>query len=105
MTRVDMPIIKQYFITKHFQVFPHFKTKLSIFLCHWKRKTKSYKCSLTSKTKEQNKKCKKKKSDILFQFLSLDPPYFHQLYLVHFSLILNDFKGYKRAISKSIELS
>jgi len=32
MTRVDMPITKQYFITKHFQVFPHFKTKLSIFL-------------------------------------------------------------------------
>jgi hypothetical protein len=52
------------------------------------------------KKKEQNKKYKKNKNDILF----LDPLYFQQLYLAHFSFILNDFKGYKCTISKSIQL-
>jgi len=36
-----------------------------------------------------------RESDILSQILSLDSPYFQQLYLVHFSLILNNLKGYK----------
>jgi hypothetical protein len=30
--------------------------------------------------------------------------YFQQLYIVHFLFILNDFKGYKCTISKSIKL-
>jgi len=56
MTRVDTLITKQYFITKHFQVFPHFQTKLNIFLCHWEHKTKSYKCSLNLKNKGTKQK-------------------------------------------------
>jgi hypothetical protein len=43
----------------------------------------------TSKAKEQNKERRKRKSDILF----LDSLYFQQLYLAHFSFILNNFKG------------
>jgi hypothetical protein len=46
----------------------------------------------------------KRKSDILFPILSIDPLYFQQLYLAHFSFILNNFKGYKCAISKFIKL-
>jgi hypothetical protein len=53
---------------------------------------------------KQTKECKKKKNDILSQILSLNPLYFQQLYFVHFSFILNNFKGYKCAISKSIKL-
>jgi len=46
----------------------------------------------------------KRESDILSQILSLDPLYFQQLYLAHFSFILSNFKCYKCAISKSIKL-
>jgi hypothetical protein len=53
---------------------------------------------------EQSKEHKKRKSDILPKILSLDPLYFQQLYLAHFSFILNDFKGYKCTISKSVKL-
>jgi hypothetical protein len=45
-----------------------------------------------------------KKGDILSQILTLDPLYFQQLYLVHFSFMSNNFKGYKCAISKSIKI-
>jgi hypothetical protein len=46
--------------------------------------------------KQRNKtKNTGRESDILSQILSLDSPYFQQLYLVHFSLILNNLKGYK----------
>ncbi len=45
-----------------------------------------------------------KERDILSQILSLDPFYFHELYLAHFSFVLNNFKGYKCVISKCIKL-
>jgi hypothetical protein len=51
------------------------------------------------KQRNKAKNAGERKSDIL----SLDPLYFQQLYLAHFSFILNDFKGYKCAISKSIK--
>jgi hypothetical protein len=55
--------------------------------------------------KQRNKaKTTRRESDILPKILSLDPLYFQQLYLAHFSFILNDFKGYKCTISKSIKL-
>jgi len=55
--------------------------------------------------KQRNKaKTARRESDILPKILSLDPLYFQQLYLAHFSFILNDFKGYKCTISKSIKL-
>ncbi len=56
------------------------------------------------KQRNKTKKCRKRKSDILSLILSLDPLYFQQLYLVHFSFILNDYTGYKCGISKSIKL-
>jgi hypothetical protein len=36
-------------------------------------------------------KQRNKRINILFQILPLDPLYFQQVYLVHFSFILNDF--------------
>jgi hypothetical protein len=70
--RVDMSTIEWYPIIEHFQVFSCFITKLKVFLCHWKRKIESDKCSKNLKSKGTSKKCKKRKSDILFQILSLD---------------------------------
>jgi hypothetical protein len=45
-----------------------------------------------------------KERNILSQILSPDPFYFQELYLAHFSFILNNFKGYKCVISKCIKL-
>jgi hypothetical protein len=82
---VNTPITKWYFITEHFQVSPHFRTKLNVFYVIGNAKWRATNVFWTSKTKEQSRKCRKRKNDILFQILSLGPPYFQQLYLVHFS--------------------
>jgi len=64
------------YMNDHFQVFPHFNTKLNIFYVIGSAKQIATNVLSTSKTKEQNKQCNKRKSDILFQNLSLDPFYF-----------------------------
>jgi hypothetical protein len=43
------------------------------FLCHWKRKQGATNVFWTSKKEEQSRKRRKRKSDILFQILFLDP--------------------------------
>jgi hypothetical protein len=83
--------------------FPSFQHQIERFYVIGSAKQKGTNVFWTSKAKEQNRKRKKRKSDILSQILSLDPFYFRQLYLVHFSFILNNFKGYKCVISKSIK--
>jgi hypothetical protein len=57
--------------------------------------------------KQRNKaeNAQKRKNDILSQILFLNPLYVQQLYLAHFSFILNDFKSYKCAITKSIKFN
>jgi hypothetical protein len=81
-TRVDN---KWYTIVKHFQVFLHFNTKLNIFYVIKSTKQRATNVLWTSKAKEQNIECKKRKSNILSQIWSLDPLYFQDLYLAHFS--------------------
>jgi hypothetical protein len=77
---------------------------LNVFYVIGSAKQKTTNVLGTSKTKEQSRECRKRKSDTLSQILSLDPLYFQELYLAHFSFILNNFKGYKCAISKCIKL-
>jgi hypothetical protein len=57
----------------------------------------------SQKQRNKAKKHMKRKSNILSQILSLDLFIFQQLYLVYFSFILNDFKGYRYATSKFIK--
>jgi hypothetical protein len=56
--------------------------------------------------KQRNKAKNARNERVIFlsQILFLDPIYFQQLHLVQFSFILNDFKGYKCDMSKSIIL-
>jgi len=80
--------------------FPSFQTKLNVFYVIGSAKQGATNGFWTSKAKEQNKKRKKRKNDIL----PLDPFYFQQLYFAHFSFILNNFKGDKYVISKFIKI-
>jgi hypothetical protein len=64
---------KWYFIIKHFQVFCHFNTKLNGFYVIGSTKQRATNVLWTLKAKEQSRKHKKIKSDILSQILSLNP--------------------------------
>jgi hypothetical protein len=96
--RVDTCIIEWYPIIEHFQVFPHFIIELKVFYVIGSAKKRTTNVLWTSKAKEQSKKRTKRKSDILFQILPLN------LYLIHFSFISHNFKGYKCTISRPIKL-
>jgi hypothetical protein len=101
-----MPITKRYFIIEHFQAFFWFKTKLNVFMSLEVKNREPKKFFELQKQRNKAKKCKKKKNDILFQILFLDPPLLTTIvscsFLIHFErfqrLKMCYFKIYKTCL-------
>jgi hypothetical protein len=65
---VDTSVIKQYPIIEHFQVFPHFLTKLKVFYVIGSAKQRATNVFSISKAKEQSKKVRKERMIFCLKF-------------------------------------
>jgi hypothetical protein len=94
------------FITEHFQVFPHFHTKLNIFLSHWKWEIESYKCFLNLKNKGTKQRMQEENEwYFVSNFVSRPPLLLTTIscsFLIHFErfqrLKMHYFKIYKTCL-------
>jgi hypothetical protein len=99
-----MPIFtKWYFITEHFQVLPHFITKLNFFMS-LKVQMKSYKFSLNLKSKGTKQKTQEEKEWYFVSRPPLIPTTISCSFLIHFEwfqrLHMCYFKIYKTCLKK-----